>query len=108
MAVVADGRPSRTDYQVVGTYSSPATVSRLECRLETGRTHQIRVHLSSINHPLLGDPTYGQRKPNLGLERPFLHAAQLQFDHPGTGERMTFHSPLPPDLQVWLDTEARV
>jgi len=108
MAVVADGRPSRTDYQVVGTFSSPATVSRLECRLETGRTHQIRVHLSSINHPLLGDPTYGQRKPALGLERPFLHAAQLQFVHPGTRERVTFHSPLAPDLQAWLDTKAKV
>lgn len=103
MAVVADGRPSRTDYRVVGTYSSPATVSRLECRLETGRTHQIRVHLSSINHPLIGDPTYGQRRPTLGLDRPFLHAAELQFEHPGTGERVTFHSPLAPDLQAWLD-----
>ncbi|MEP4649557.1 MAG: pseudouridine synthase, partial [Ilumatobacter sp.] len=101
--VVADGRPSRTDYQVIGSYSEPALVSRLECRLETGRTHQIRVHLSSINHPLLGDPTYGQRRPNLGLQRPFLHAAQLQFVHPGTGERVTHHSPLAPDLQVWLD-----
>ena len=103
MAVVADGRPSRTDYQVVGTYSEPAQVSRLECRLETGRTHQIRVHLSSINHPLLGDPTYGQRRPNLGLDRPFLHAAQLQFVHPGTNDRVTFHSPLAHDLQTWLD-----
>lgn len=107
MAVVADGRPSRTDYQVVGTYSEPAQVSRLECRLETGRTHQIRVHLSSINHPLLGDPTYGQRRPTLGLQRPFLHAAQLQFVHPGTGERVTHHSPLAADLQAWLD-HARV
>lgn len=103
MAVVADGRPSRTDYQVAGTYSSPAVVSRLECRLETGRTHQIRVHLSSINHPLLGDPTYGQRRASLGLKRPFLHAAELQFDHPATGERVTFKSPLAPDLQAWLD-----
>ncbi len=103
MAVVADGRPSRTDYQVIGSYSEPALVSRLECRLETGRTHQIRVHLSSINHPLLGDPTYGQRRPNLGLQRPFLHAAQLQFVHPGTGERVTHHSPLAPDLQAWLE-----
>lgn len=108
MAVVADGRPSRTDYRVVGTYSSPATVSRLECRLETGRTHQIRVHLSSINHPLLGDPTYGQRRPTLGLQRPFLHAAQLEFDHPATGERVTFRSPLAPDLQQWLDEKAKV
>lgn len=103
MAVVAHGRFARTDYRVVGTYSAPAVVSRLECRLETGRTHQIRVHLASINHPLLGDPVYGQRRPDLGLARPFLHAAELAFDHPSTGERVTFHSPLATDLQDWLD-----
>lgn len=103
MAVVAGGRPARTDYRVIGTYSAPATVSRLECRLETGRTHQIRVHLASIGHPLVGDPTYSQRRPNLGLARPFLHAAELAFDHPATGERVVFHSPLAPDLQAWLD-----
>jgi 23S rRNA pseudouridine1911/1915/1917 synthase len=103
MAVVAGGRPARTDYRVVGTYSNPALVSRLECRLETGRTHQIRVHLASINHPLIGDPTYSQRRPNLGLTRPFLHAAELAFVHPATGERVTFLSPLAPDLQAWLD-----
>lgn len=103
MAVVAGGRPARTDYRVIGTYSSPAVVSRLECRLETGRTHQIRVHLASIGHPLVGDPTYGQRRPVLGLSRPFLHAAELAFDHPATGERVTFTSPLAPDLQSWLD-----
>jgi 23S rRNA pseudouridine1911/1915/1917 synthase len=103
MAVVAGGRPARTDYRVVGTYSSPALVSRLECRLETGRTHQIRVHLASINHPLIGDPTYSQRRPNLGLTRPFLHAAELAFVHPAAGERVTFLSPLAPDLQAWLD-----
>lgn len=102
MAVVANGRPSRTDYRVIGTFTEPAVVSRLECRLETGRTHQIRVHLSSINHPLLGDPIYGQRRPNLGLRRPFLHASELQFVHPGTGQRVTFASPLAPDLQSWL------
>jgi 23S rRNA pseudouridine1911/1915/1917 synthase len=102
MAVVAGGRPARTDYRVVGSYSSPAVVSRLECRLETGRTHQIRVHLSSINHPLVGDPTYGQRRPTLGLKRPFLHAAELAFDHPATGERVSFTSPLAADLQSWL------
>lgn len=103
MAVVAGGRPARTDYRVVGTYSSPALVSRLECRLETGRTHQIRVHLSSIDHPLVGDPVYGQRRPALGLSRPFLHAAELAFDHPTSGDRVTFSSPLAPDLQAWLD-----
>jgi 23S rRNA pseudouridine1911/1915/1917 synthase len=103
MAVVSGGRPARTDYRVVGTYSSPALVSRLECRLETGRTHQIRVHLASIDHPLVGDPTYGQRRPVLGLTRPFLHAAELAFDHPSTGERVSFTSPLAPDLRAWLD-----
>ena len=103
MAVVADGRWARTDYRVLGTYSEPAVVSRLECRLETGRTHQIRVHLSSINHPLVGDPVYGQRRPDLGVKRPFLHAAELAFNHPATGERVTFNSPLAADLQAWLD-----
>ncbi len=103
MAVVANGRFARTDYRVVGRYSAPASVSRLECRLETGRTHQIRVHLASIGHPLVGDPTYAQRRPMLGLTRPFLHAAELAFDHPVTGDRVTFHSPLTADLQAWLD-----
>lgn len=103
MAVVTNGRTARTDYRVVGTYNEPALVSRLECRLETGRTHQIRVHLASIDHPLVGDPTYGQRRPVLGLTRPFLHAAELAFDHPSTGERVTFSSPLAPDLRTWLD-----
>ncbi len=103
MAVVTGGRPARTDYRVIGTYSTPALVSRLECRLETGRTHQIRVHLGSIGHPLVGDPTYGQRRANLGLDRPFLHAAELAFDHPATGERVTFTSPLADDLEQWLE-----
>ncbi len=106
MAVVTGGRPARTDYRVVGTYSAPALVSRLECRLETGRTHQIRVHLASIGHPLIGDPTYGQRRSNLGLDRPFLHAAELAFDHPASGERVTFRSPLAPDLEAWLAAAA--
>ena len=103
MAVVAHGKYARTDYRVIGTYSEPAVVSRLECRLETGRTHQIRVHLASINHPLVGDPVYGQRRPKLGLQRPFLHAAELAFNHPGNKERVTFHSPLSSDLKAWLD-----
>lgn len=103
MAVVTNGRPSRTDYRVIGSYSSPAVVSRLECRLETGRTHQIRVHLSSINHPLVGDPVYGQRRPYLGLKRPFLHASELAIVHPTTNERVTFLSPLAADLSEWLE-----
>ena len=104
MAVVADGRWARTEYRVLQRYDSPAELALLECELETGRTHQIRVHLSSINHPLVGDPVYGQRRPRLQVERPFLHAAQLAFDHPRTGERVTFHSELAPDLQARLDT----
>jgi 23S rRNA pseudouridine1911/1915/1917 synthase len=98
MAVVADGRPSRTEYRVLRRFDSPADLALLECRLETGRTHQIRVHLGSINHPLVGDPVYGQRRPRLQLERPFLHAAELSFRHPASGEQLTFTSELAPDL----------
>lgn len=102
MAVVADGRDSRTEYQVIERYTEPVDCALLECSLETGRTHQIRVHLSSIGHPLIGDPWYGQRRPTLGMERPFLHAARLEFDHPETGERVSFSSELAADLQTML------
>ena len=98
MAVVADGRWARTEYRVLRRFDRPAVLALLECELETGRTHQIRVHLSSIGHPLVGDPVYGQRKPRLGLDRPFLHAAKLAFEHPDTGQRVAFESPLPADL----------
>ena len=74
----------------------------LEVRLETGRTHQIRVHLASIELPVCGDPVYGV-EGDLGLERQFLHAAALSFDHPLTGERIETESPLPPDLVAALD-----
>ena len=104
MAVVADGRPSRTEYRVLQRFDRPAELALLECRLETGRTHQIRVHLSSINHPLVGDPVYGQRRPKLQVERPFLHAAELAFEHPATGEVVSFRSELPADLAGRLAT----
>jgi 23S rRNA pseudouridine1911/1915/1917 synthase len=104
MAVVADGRPSRTEYRVLQRFDRPAELSFLECRLETGRTHQIRVHLASIGHPLVGDPVYGQRRPRLQVERPFLHAAELAFEHPETGQTMTFTSPLADDLAGRLAT----
>ncbi len=106
MAVVADGRWARTEYQVLERFDRPAELALLECSLETGRTHQIRVHLSSIGHPLVGDPVYGQRKPRLALERPFLHAAKLAFEHPGSGGRVEFTSPLPSDLQTRLSSLA--
>lgn len=103
MAVVADGRPSRTEYRVIEHLDRISELSLIECRLETGRTHQIRVHLSSIGHPLVGDPVYGQRRPHLGLKRPFLHAAELSFEHPIRGEVVTFTSPLPADLSERRD-----
>jgi 23S rRNA pseudouridine1911/1915/1917 synthase len=106
MAVVVDGRPARTEYEVTERFSVPADLARLWCRLHTGRTHQIRVHLGAVGHPLLGDATYGAGRTTLGLRRPFLHAAELSFDHPETGERLTFTSPLPPDLADFL-TRAR-
>ena len=104
MAVVVDGRPARTEYQVVERLLAPADVALLTCRLQTGRTHQIRVHLTGIGHPLVGDSTYGDRRISLGLTRPFLHATELSFDHPATGERVTFTSPLPDDLAALLST----
>jgi 23S rRNA pseudouridine1911/1915/1917 synthase len=104
MAIVADGRPSRTEYRVLERFQMPADLALLECRLETGRTHQIRVHLGSINHPLVGDPVYGQRRPRLQLSRPFLHAAELAFEHPATGDLVRFRSPLAGDLAERLAT----
>ncbi len=98
MAVVVDGKPARTRYQVLSTYTEPAETSLLECRLETGRTHQIRVHLAAIGHPVVGDATYGGSRSAVTPPRPFLHAAALEFTHPATGERMSFTSPLPSDL----------
>ncbi len=70
----------------------------LECRLETGRTHQIRAHLEAIGHPVVADQRYAPREPVLGLSRLFLHAAQLGFEHPVTGDAMRFESPLPAEL----------
>jgi 23S rRNA pseudouridine1911/1915/1917 synthase len=78
-------------------YEAPA-VSLLECRLETGRTHQVRVHLGAIGHPVVGDAAYRGDRPALRPGRPFLHAHRLEFDHPVSGERLTFDDPLPPDL----------
>ncbi|MEX2625273.1 MAG: pseudouridine synthase, partial [Ilumatobacteraceae bacterium] len=94
----ADGRRARTEYEVLERYGRPNELALLDCRLETGRTHQIRVHLTSIGHPLVGDTTYGGRRPVLGLARPFLHAAALTFVHPATGDEHRFESPLPADL----------
>lgn len=98
MAVTVDGRPARTHFSVVERYDRPAELARLRCRLETGRTHQIRVHLSVVGHPVVGDGTYGGVRPGLACPRPFLHAAHLSFQHPVSGVMLTFASPLPADL----------
>ncbi|MGH9027328.1 MAG: RluA family pseudouridine synthase [Acidimicrobiia bacterium] len=97
MAVRTGGRDARTAYEVEATYGRPE-VALLGCRLETGRTHQIRVHLAAIGHPVVGDAAYGGARPRLVLDRPFLHAARLAFEHPVTGVQLEFEEPLPPDL----------
>jgi len=103
MTVAMDGRESRTHYAVERTFTEPVEVALLTCELETGRTHQIRVHLSSIGHPVVGDPLYGGARQNFPMPRPFLHARRLSFAHPGTGETLTFESPLPADLAEVLE-----
>jgi 23S rRNA pseudouridine1911/1915/1917 synthase len=97
MAVRDAGRPARTAYDVQESFADPLT-SLVYCRLETGRTHQIRVHLAAIGHPVVGDGTYGGKRDRIALDRPFLHAAVLGFEHPSTGEHVRFEEPLPPEL----------
>ena len=102
-AVVAEGRPSITHYETLEAFPH---ASLLEIHLETGRTHQIRVHMSALKHPCVGDLTYGadpRLAERLGLQRQWLHALSLNFEHPRTGQRMTFTSPYPQDLQTALD-----
>lgn len=102
-AVVAGGRPSVTHYTTVEAFRA-ATL--LDIALETGRTHQIRVHMAAIRHPCVGDLVYGADPTlakRLGLERQWLHARALGFEHPGTGQWITVESPFPADLQHALD-----
>jgi 23S rRNA pseudouridine1911/1915/1917 synthase len=102
-AVVANGKPSITHYKTLEVF--PA-VTLLEIELETGRTHQIRVHFSALHHPLVGDLTYGSDPAlamRLSISRPWLHAKQLAFDHPGSGERMSFNAEYPADLTRSLE-----
>jgi 23S rRNA pseudouridine1911/1915/1917 synthase len=110
-AVVADGRPARTRYRVLGEGEVPAadgsvrSVTSVVCGLESGRTHQIRVHLDAVGAPVAGDPVYGTDRATaaaLGLDRPALHAAHLAFAHPVTGEQVSLTEPLPDDLrEAW-------
>lgn len=100
MAVDPSGRRAVTHWQVLERYSG---YTYLKCNLETGRTHQIRVHLSSIGHPLLGDTVYGNKKPVPGLAGQCLHAKALTFVHPRTGEKLTVDCPLPEWFQAILE-----
>ena len=108
------GKPALTRYRIIGQYQ--AAVALLEVRLATGRTHQIRVHLASRGHPVVGDPLYLRRVPAaaralddatrralLDFPRQALHAARLGFAHPRTGEPLSFHTPPPPDMQALLE-----
>ena len=113
MAVVASGKPARTDISVLATFHDPVppvrsvlregtrsvrtAVTAVRCRLHTGRTHQIRVHLASQGHPLVGDALYGG-EPRCGVQRQALHATFLALAHPLTGEWMEWTAPLPADL----------
>ncbi|HEY3635356.1 MAG TPA: RluA family pseudouridine synthase, partial [Caldimonas sp.] len=100
----AAAREARTHFTLERAF---ATSSLLRVRLETGRTHQIRVHMHAIGHPVVGDPEYGTRGL-LGLERQFLHAARLAFEHPIGGERIEVSSPLPEDLRRALAAAERL
>ena len=99
MAVVANGRPAVTHWRVLERFQGFAYV---ECRLETGRTHQIRVHMAHIGHPILGDTVYGNKKPVPGLQGQCLHAVGLRFLHPRTGEAVELHCELPEEFQTQL------
>ena len=99
MAVVARGRPAVTHYEVLECY---AEATLLRCRLETGRTHQIRVHLNSIGHPLVGDPAYGKRHSRIAFARQALHAERLALVHPKTRRERSWHADPPADMQALI------
>jgi 23S rRNA pseudouridine1911/1915/1917 synthase len=98
-----DGRPARTHYTVRESYGR---ASRIDVRLETGRTHQVRVHMAALGHPVCGDRAYGASTAlgrDLGLQRPALHAAHLGFVHPRDGRRIALDEPLPDDLKTAVE-----
>lgn len=98
MAVTMRGRDALTRYEVLRRFDLPVAVTELSCWLATGRTHQIRVHLTSIGHPVVGDARYNGARSSLPLPRPALHAEHLELEHPVSGRPLAFDSPLPVDL----------
>lgn len=104
-AVREGGRRAVTHYRVRERFDSPSgAVSLLSLRLDTGRTHQIRVHCAAIGHPIVGDATYAGDRPRLGVDRQMLHAARLSFDHPVSGKPLNFESPWPADFNDFVET----
>jgi 23S rRNA pseudouridine1911/1915/1917 synthase len=103
MAVTVRGKPAATYYEVVRRFDQPSPLTELTCTLTTGRTHQIRVHMTSIGHAVVGDERYSGARQSLPLDRPWLHSEHLALEHPVTGSPVSFDSPLPPDLTAILD-----
>jgi 23S rRNA pseudouridine1911/1915/1917 synthase len=101
MAIAAGGKAARTGYTVVERRPGPPPTTLVELSLQSGRTHQIRVHMAAIGHPVVGDARYGTPDRRLGSGRFYLHAFELAFIHPASGERVQFTSPLPADLQAY-------
>ena len=104
MAVVEGGRPSATRFYVIERFHG---YTLLECALETGRTHQIRVHLKHIGHPVVGDPVYGFKRQRFNLDGQLLHAHALELTHPQSGEKMRFEAPIPQDFERVLGSLRR-
>ena len=107
-AVMDSGKPAVTHYELLEAFRH---ASLLEVKLETGRTHQIRVHMAAVKHPCVGDPIYGADPTlakRLGLDRQWLHAMALGFEHPGTGEWVTYESTYPADLEEALERLAAI
>ena len=100
MAITSDGKAAVTEFTVLERFKN---FTYVECKLQTGRTHQIRVHMAAINHPLLGDTKYTARKNIFDIQGQALHSYSLSLIHPATGERMNFIAPLPDDMQKILD-----
>ena len=104
MAIVEGGKPAVTHFRILERYGKYTLV---ECRLETGRTHQIRVHMTSIGHPLVGDPKYGNRKNPFQIAGQALHSKSLDLTHPKTGERMHFEAAVPEDMMEIISSLRR-
>jgi 23S rRNA pseudouridine1911/1915/1917 synthase len=108
MSVQTGGREAITEYHVLEQFAHPVgpaagDYTLVEAEPLTGRTHQIRVHVASIGHPVVGDGIYGRRRTSLPVSRQFLHARRLGFKHPSTGQRLELEAPLPEELATVLD-----